>query len=443
GEETEAAVLAGLRYLSSIQHANGSWGSSRLDQKYGDRRPGKTGLVLLAFLGSGYNQVDGSEFTDVVTKGIKFLLSQQDSDVGHFGNCSAYGHGISTYALAEAFAMTKDALLRAPIMRGVRRIVRAQFDSRRPELDGGWGYYYRDTERRYDNWPRMSVTVWQIMALKSAKIGGLSVPSRVLDRAKSFVLASRDSRLKALRYNQDPDWLASGFPTLPGSSAAGLFAMQLFDVSESNPSYRTALNYVVQRPPRFRWRRASSSAFVNRGEGNLYFHYYAALALHRNGGAVWDGWNSQLKPILLDNQEGNGSWRPISQYNKFANETSRDRSYTTAISVLMLEVYYRYFTPLTEDHQKGRNNAALETMPQTGVEISSVRSNSSADDLGLEVGDRIISVRSQPVVNTSDLRRHLKSWPRNDAGTVEVVRGQRKVVLTGNRRPGGFQALSD
>ncbi|MFT7620176.1 MAG: hypothetical protein ACI97A_003833, partial [Planctomycetota bacterium] len=42
GEETEAAVLAGLRYLSSIQHANGSWGSSRLDQKYGDRRPGKT-----------------------------------------------------------------------------------------------------------------------------------------------------------------------------------------------------------------------------------------------------------------------------------------------------------------------------------------------------------------------------------------------------------------
>ncbi len=442
-EETEAAVLAGLRYLASRQNRSGAWGNRRLDRKYGDRRLGKTGLALLAFLGSGYNHQDESEFRDEVNLAIQFLLSQQDEETGHFGDCSSYGHGIATYALAEAFAMTKDQGMRQAVLRGTRRIIRAQYDGSRDRLVGGWGYYYRNPERRYDRWPRMSVTVWQIMALKSARIGGLHVPKRVLDNAKKFVLASRDGDLNALRYNHDPSWLASAYPTLPGSNAAGLFAMQLFDVSPNHRAYRTALRYVKKRPPTFAWRKASSNAFVNRGEGNLYFHYYAALALHKRGGQDWDEWNRSLKPTLLDNQREDGSWRPISQYLSYAGESNGDRSYTTALSVLMLEVYYRYFTPLTEQHQSNQAGEGIVIELGGGVEVAGVRRGSSSDRSGLRQGDVIVRIKETSIDDIGSLRMSIRSWPRKSSGEVVVLRGGKQLSLTFETRPGGFQVLRD
>ena len=43
-----------------------------------------------------------------------------------------------------------------------------------PRLFGGWSYYYPDG-RTYDRWPRASITAWQVMALESARLGGLAV----------------------------------------------------------------------------------------------------------------------------------------------------------------------------------------------------------------------------------------------------------------------------
>ena len=47
-------------------------------------------------------------------------------------------------------------------------------------------------------------------------------------------------------------------------------------------------------------------------------------------------------------QAEDGSWGPISVYANYAQDTDDDRSYTTALNVLMLEVYYRYLTPFLE-----------------------------------------------------------------------------------------------
>ena len=38
----------------------------------------------------------------------------------------------------------------------------------------------------------------------------------------------------------------------------------------------------------------------------------------------------------------------IVKSSNYAQDTDRDRSYTTALNVLMLEVYYRYLTPFLE-----------------------------------------------------------------------------------------------
>ena len=62
------------------------------------------------------------------------------------------------------------------------------------------------------------------------------------------------------------------------------------------------------------------------------------VATHRVGRA--------LKAVLLPAQSADGSFEPIDVYAGYAGDNARDRSYTTAMCVLSLEVYYRYFTPL-------------------------------------------------------------------------------------------------
>ena len=94
------------------------------------------------------------------------------------------------------------------------------------------------------------------------------------------------------------------------------------------------------------YRYTGDDDFVRRARGNLYFWYYATLAMFRVGGNEWDGWNAALKETLLPAQEADGSWRPIDVYAEYAGDADEERTYTTAMCVLSLEVYYRYFTPL-------------------------------------------------------------------------------------------------
>jgi hypothetical protein len=109
------------------------------------------------------------------------------------------------------------------------------------------------------------------------------------------------------------------------------------------PSSRTS-----RRRGSTEYRRAGDRGFVHEAKGNLYFWYYGTLAMFRTGGDAWDKWNVAMKETLLDAQLGDGSWEPISLYADTAGDNRQNREYTTAINVLTLEVYYRYFTPLLE-----------------------------------------------------------------------------------------------
>ena len=85
------------------------------------------------------------------------------------------------------------------------------------------------------------------------------------------------------------------------------------------------------------------------GAGNVYFWYYGSLACFMAGGSLWDQWNAALKSVLIGGQSRDGSFRPIDTYADYAGDTNANRAYTTAMGVLSLEVYYRYFTPLLKD----------------------------------------------------------------------------------------------
>ena len=346
--ETERAVAQGLAYLASVQKSNGSWGSTRdRHEKYGDVRIGKTGLALLAFLGAGHTPDTDTEYDDNVERAIAFLLGEQRPS-GHFGRCSGYGHGIATYALAECYALTRATRLQAPLERSLARILQKQDDRSDRRFRGGWSYYFDDDHVwNRDRWPRASISSWQIMALKSARLSGLPVPDRAFEQARGFLLSAWDGRLGAFRYSHDPDRLNSGYPTLPGSTPASLFALSLLGTDITSTDFRDARRYVSTKAPRD-YRYTSDDAFVGQARGNLYFWYYGTLAMFRTGGSEWRRWNLAMKSVLLESQGGNGSWKPISIYSDYAGDDREDRSYATAMCVLTLEIYYRYFTPLLD-----------------------------------------------------------------------------------------------
>ncbi|MFT7485158.1 MAG: hypothetical protein ACI9F9_001005 [Candidatus Paceibacteria bacterium] len=345
--ETEAAVANGLAYLALVQGRDGSWGRRRqIDSKYGEVRVGKSGLALLAFLGAGHTPDSDSEHSKTTRKAVEFLLGTQQNPSGHFGRTNAYSHGIATYALAEAFTLGGDDRLLVPLERAVAEILRNQnSDQRDRRRFGGWGYYDR-TGPIVDSWPRASITAWQVMALESARLAGIDIPDQAFEDARTFLVGCLDASRGAFRYSHDPQRLNSGYGILPGSTPASLFALSLLGEDLETKEFEAQWRYVTERTPEdYRYR--GDDAFIREAKGNLYFWYYGSLASMRRGGSTWRRWNLGLQAALLDSQQIDGSWEPISVYaRQYARDRSDDACYTTAMNVLSLEVYYRYFTPL-------------------------------------------------------------------------------------------------
>ncbi|MEM7198733.1 MAG: hypothetical protein AAF628_00590, partial [Planctomycetota bacterium] len=347
--ETERAVRLGLAYLARVQNRDGSWGDRGWwDDKYGEVTVGKTALCLLAFLGAGHAPSSRTEHSAVAARAVQFLLSVQDPDSGAFGRTSSYGHGISTYALAECLAMSPgETRLREPVQSGVDWILANQSRSRDPRNRGGWGYF-SDTLAPEDRYSRNSITAWMVMALESAMLSKVPVPGRARQEARRFLLNAWSEDDGWFYYNQNRARLVSDWPTLPASTPASVFALRLLGHPANDWRLRAALDYTLDRRPR-RYERPTDDAFVLQAAGHVYFWYYGSLACFMAGGETWDVWNRALKDVLPEAQERDGSWRQIGPYARIARDHNGDRSYTTAMCVLSLEVYYRYFTPLLEN----------------------------------------------------------------------------------------------
>src|SRR5262249_15587316 len=80
----------------------------------------------------------------------------------------------------------------------------------------------------------------------------------------------------------------------------------------------------------------------DRGESNVYYWYYATLALYQHGGEPWLKWNGKMRDRIVGLQKSGGhqtgSWDPDgSLYG-----AKGGRTYCTTLAALSLEVYYRY-----------------------------------------------------------------------------------------------------
>jgi hypothetical protein len=222
-----------------------------------------------------------------------------------------YEQGLATIALCEAFGMTADPGLRLPAQRAIQYIVRAQHSG------GGWRY---GPDQPGDT----SVTGWQVMALKSGEMAGLSVPKSTMDGVTKFL----NSVMSATTYGYG--YMGPGSD--PRLTAVGILCREYLGWSPRKPELQKGVGILTANP-------------ANAKE--MYYTYYAAQALHHFGGDAWRDWNAGMTKALLQTRDKGedpkhphqkGSWDPAGDY--YGRDWGRVGQ--TSLSVLALQVYYRH-----------------------------------------------------------------------------------------------------
>jgi hypothetical protein len=329
--ETEAAVQAALKWVSEAQASDGRWsarqhgGGLELKTDGRDRLgagleadTGMTGLALLALLASGHTHRDGL-YHQNVQHGLEFLLRSQTRE-GNLGGAGSvyermYCHGIAAFALSEALGMTSDERLRDPVRRALAFTVAAQ----NPKT-GGWRYQPGDPGDT-------SQLGWQYMALKSGELAGIPIADSTREGIFKFLQSVATGRAGGLALYRA---LPKERPTRV-MSAEAIACWQLLGMSRDHPAGREAADFIVEELP-------------GGGPNNVYYWYYGTLALYQLQGEPWARWNEALRSTLLASQRKDGplagSWDPDAVWGGYGG-----RVYSTAISALCLEVYYR-FLPL-------------------------------------------------------------------------------------------------
>ncbi len=331
-EQTEQAVRRALGWLAEAQSENGGWDASKfgagqervvLGHNRGgagaEADTGVSGLALLAFLGSGNSHQHGS-YRNEVARGLDYLRQRQRTDGSLHGDAEmfarTYCHSMATLAVCEAYAMTHDVRLEP-----LARAATAYSLALQHPTDGGWRYRRGDTGDT-------SQLGWQLMALKSADLAGIEVPDVTWTRIERFLRRVRRGNAGGLA-SYRPDGPASRTMT-----AEAWFCHQLLQADRNGMLNSDSIHEAVE---------SLLEELPSSNNRNLYYWYYATLALQQNqdhsaaSAEAWETWNHALTTALLTTQENDGSWDANTVWGGYGGKV-----YTTALSALCLEVYYRY-----------------------------------------------------------------------------------------------------
>lgn len=298
-------VDRGLNYLASQQNEDGTFGTNT---RYG-KNVGITGLCALAFMSDGHLPGRG-EYGDVVANALDFILDHSTETgliAAQTSHGPMYGHGFATLFLGEIYGMgggEEDPRLREALVKAVRLIVNTQND------DGGW---------RYNPLPEdadVSVTICQIMALRSARNAGIKVPKETIDRAVEYVRRCQNPD-GGFRYMLSPG--GSNWPR----SAAGVASLYYAGIYEDEAIERGVDYLMVNAFPGFR-----------RSQAHYYYgNYYAAQAMYLAGGDYWAKWWPAARQDLIDRQDRRtGGW-----LDHFAGGP-----YGTSMALIVLQIPKRY-----------------------------------------------------------------------------------------------------
>jgi hypothetical protein len=319
GDAVDAAVARGLEFLLSAQDDRGAFGEN------GSYENALTALSTLSMVAHGHLPSDTDTHGVAVRRALDFLLriSQRTED-GYFGaadNSRMYGHGITALLLSEMLGMgvnrEQDEKMRTACSQAVQLILRSQaVPKQSPLSQGGWRYKPTSTDSD------LSISIWQLLALRSAKNAGIEVPDTAIDSAIRFLRGcfqpARGIGAKT-GFSYTPRQPLSGF----SGSCAGMLALQICGQYEA-PETAAVADWMLAHPPQ-----------LKEEPWFYYGMYYYAQAMHQRGGAHADAAQRQVSELILPLQEPDGSWRKTHEYEN-------KRLYRTALALLSLSVKYHY-----------------------------------------------------------------------------------------------------
>lgn len=298
-----SAIERGLAFLAQRQNEDGSFGSGSTRNNQGINA-----LAGLAFLSAG-NTPGRGPHGDRVNRCLEYLLKnvQESGYIFHPEQGThgpMYGHGFATMFLAEAYGMLPRTDLRDRLAKAVRLIVNSQ------NAEGGWRYY---PDRREAD---LSVTVCQMMALRSARNAGVFVPNETVERCVDYVKRS-----------QNPDGGFMYMLSQPGDSqfarsAAGVAALQsagIYDTEE----VRRGIRYLRQQ------RARGDSPIQDRYF--YYGHYYAIQAMWQAGSEDFATWYPDIRDNLVARELQDQGW-----FDGISSE------YATAMACIILQTPQSY-----------------------------------------------------------------------------------------------------
>ena len=329
---TEQSVIRALEWLKRNQAADGSWGP---------QKEAMTGLGLLTFLAHG-ETTSSKEYGQTVEKAIRFLVSAQKEDgifVG-YTQPGVYAHAIATYAISEAYGLTRIPDLKGAMERAATIIVKGQ------QSGGLWDYAYKK-EARWDT----SVAGWQVQALKAAYIAGAEVPGlhEAMELSAKGLVAAQNAETGRFGYSS----VGSGSD---GVTAVGTLCLQLLGYGRS-PEAKRGLNAM----------NAFDCNWQKPLNWPMYAWYYITQAKFHSGGQDWSAWNNQFAPELTKNQNEDGSWTSAGVNLVGAGhgtETSHGPVYSTTLAALTLQVYYRFlptYKPIeVKEEVKPKDDVGIE-----------------------------------------------------------------------------------
>lgn len=323
-DKVDDALLKASQFLLSQQDQT----TGAISQK-GRNETAMTSLSLLALASLGHQPADPTPEGKAMQKGLAFILrpdlQQPDGYFGQKDNSRMYGHGITTLMLSEMLGMganaEQDDLIREKCRKAVQLILRAQRVSKTEHSRGGWRYTPDDASSD------MSVTVWQVMALRSARNAGFDVPREAISDAVSYI-----KRLYDPEQNQRGKSRLGGFGYQNkgreiSTTAEGLLALQVcgeYEAEETLGASERLLKDGVR--PEERW--------------FFYTTYYFAQGMYQRGGKYADEGRRVVSEVLLPMQSRDGSWEQGGADGREAGKV-----YATSMAVLSLAVK-NHFLPI-------------------------------------------------------------------------------------------------
>jgi squalene cyclase len=298
-DATKKATAKGLEWLAKRQNTDGSYS----DGAY-THNTAITGFAMMAFMSQGHLPNQGL-YGPEVTKAAKFLMAAQRPEDGYIigsrgGNM--YCHGMATLALSELWGQTGDDEIKPVLKKAVDLIIRSQ------NPQGGWRYEPAPTGAD------ISVTIMQVMALRSAKNNGLHVPDITMKKAIAYIKSCYRPSVGGFTYQ--PHSGAPGF----ARTAAGCCVLFLSG------------EYTAKEIP------LAVEYLKKHFDDHTHFYYgqyYAAHAMYQVGGQDWENWYGRLNKFFLNQQSADGSWAQT-------NRREVGPVYQTSIAVIALSAPAHY-----------------------------------------------------------------------------------------------------